>query len=60
MITAMTDILNITATALVLLAGLAALLQYVRRDTFSGPFSGPRSEFDAREPRDAQRELSLP
>jgi len=59
MITAMNEILNIAITALVLLAGLAALLHYARKDVFSGPFSGPRSEYDATDPRDAERELSL-
>lgn len=50
MITAMTEILNIATTALVLLAGLAALLHYVSKDVFAGP----RSEYDATDLRDAE------
>lgn len=56
----MNEILNTAVTVLVLLAGLAALIRYVRNDVFAGPFAGPGNEFDATDARDAERSLSLP
>lgn len=55
----MNEMLNIAATALLLLAGLAALIRYVAQDVFSGPFAGPRSAYDATDPRDAESVLGL-
>lgn len=46
----MNEILNTAITALVLLVGLAALIRYAAHDVFSGPFPGPRSEFDGPDP----------
>lgn len=39
----MNEILNTAITALVLLAGLAALIRYAAHDVFSGPFRTPGS-----------------
>lgn len=50
----MNEILNTAIIVLVLLAGLAALIRYVRNDVFAGPFPGPGDELDT------QRSLSLP
>lgn len=56
----MNEILNTAVTALILLAGLAALLRYAAHDVFAGPFAGPRSEYDATDSRDADPALGLP
>lgn len=46
----MNEILNTAITALVLLAGLAALIRYAAHDVFSGPFPAPRSGHDGTDP----------